>query len=162
MTINPYAPPTSNVESIPAYRDSPAIWNPGAAAKWSLLFSPVFGAIIQMKNWQALGEPDKAREAKHWAWGSIGFFVVMMLLGVLLPDSKALDVGSRGAGLGLLVVWYLMSAKSQVSYVTARFGNVYPRRNWGLPILYAVLCFAAFVAIVFAIAVVVGLLQGEL
>jgi hypothetical protein len=39
---------------------APALWNPNAAANWSLLFSPMFGAWLHMKNWAALGEPERA------------------------------------------------------------------------------------------------------
>ena len=53
-----YAPPTAHVDDVHAARQSavaPPLWNPGAAMAWSLLFSPIFGAFVHMKNWQALG-----------------------------------------------------------------------------------------------------------
>ena len=55
---NPYAPPTAAVADIGTATAAPRppLWNPGAAASWSLLLSPVFGAILHMKNWQAMGE----------------------------------------------------------------------------------------------------------
>lgn len=31
------------------------LWNPNAAVNWSVLFTPIFGAWIQAKNWKALG-----------------------------------------------------------------------------------------------------------
>lgn len=33
-----------------------ALWNPNAAANWSLLFTPLFGAYLHMLNWRSLGE----------------------------------------------------------------------------------------------------------
>ena len=160
---NPYAPPTANVEDVsPRASDaSPALWNPSAAARWSFLFSPIFGATVQMKNWQARGEPEKAAQSKQWLIGSIGFYVALFLLGVVLPDSKGVDLAGRGAGLGLLVAWYALSARAQVGYVAGRFGTSYPRKGWGRPILYALAGFAAFLVVVFVIAFVVGLFQAE-
>ena len=163
MSSNPYAPPTATVEDIsprPA-EASPPLWNPSAAAKWSLLFSPIFGAALQMKNWQALGEPEKAAQSKQWLLGSIGFFLLLFVLGMVLPESRGVDVGFRGAGIGLLVAWYTLSAKVQVAHVAARFGTAYPRKGWGKPILYAVLIFLAFLVAVFMVAFVVGMFETE-
>ena len=54
MTPNPYAPPKAEVADVGRTEVAPALWNPNAAASWSLLFSPAFGAFLHMKNWQAL------------------------------------------------------------------------------------------------------------
>ena len=39
-----------------------ALWNPDAAACWSMLFTPLFGTILVIRNWEALGEPKRAVE----------------------------------------------------------------------------------------------------
>jgi hypothetical protein len=41
-----------------------SLWNPEAAAMWSLVFSPAFGAYLHMRNWQQLGRNEKAVESK--------------------------------------------------------------------------------------------------
>ena len=61
MSLNPYSPPGAIIDDV---MNAPPLWNPNAAANWSLLFSPAFGAFVHMKNWQALGEPEKAANAK--------------------------------------------------------------------------------------------------
>ncbi len=43
-----------------------ALWNPDAIASWSLLFTPVFGSYFVMKNWQSIGDTEKARTAQNW------------------------------------------------------------------------------------------------
>jgi hypothetical protein len=48
----------------PSVLESP-IWNPIATVNWSLLFTPVFGAYLQMLNWKSLGQEDSARESKY-------------------------------------------------------------------------------------------------
>lgn len=164
MTNNPYAPPKANVDGIAnatAIEMAPPLWNPKAAVGWSLLFSPVFGALVHMKNWHALGEPDKAAQSKNWAVASGVFLLAVVILAVIFPESKAIDVATRPAGLAMLIAWYTASAKHQSLFVAERFGGEYPRRGWGLPLLYAGLVFVAFLVAVFAIAMVAGMLSGE-
>ena len=148
---NPYAPPRSNVElTATPVAEAPPLWNPGAAAAWSLFFTPAFGAILHMKNWQALGEPQKAAASRAWAVGSLIFLFLMAISAIWIEESKALDALSRIAGFALLLSWYYASGKAQHSYVLERFGKTYPRRGWLVPILLALLAFAVFVAIIIA------------
>jgi hypothetical protein len=77
MTPNRYAPPTADVADIGRGQTAPALWNPNAAASWSVLFSPAFGAFLHMKNWQALGEPAKASAAKIWAIATLLVMVIV-------------------------------------------------------------------------------------
>lgn len=156
---NPYAPPRAEVadvvQAVPV-EAAPALWNPRAAVNWSLLFTPVFGALLHMRNWQALGEPQRAARSKAWAWGSFAFFIALTVVSAVLPDSRAMDGVSRIGGLALLVSWYYAAGKEQQAYVLVRFGKGYPRKGWGKPLLLGVAGIAAFL---FA-AVVVGLLVG--
>jgi hypothetical protein len=156
MTDNRYAPPAAHVEDVQtAVDEAPALWNPGAAAAWSLLFSPVFGALLQMKNWQALGDAQKAATSKTWAGLSLAFMIGLVLLGAFLPESKALDQFSRIAGLAFLLAWYFSHGKLQVAHVKQRFGKTYPRRGWGKPLGYALLVIFGIFAVVFVVAFVV-------
>jgi hypothetical protein len=157
-TENPFAPPQSAVADITAREAMPSLWNPGAAASWSLLFSPIFGSILHMKNWEALGDEKRAAASKNWAIGSVAFFAGLLLLSVLLPDSKALDALGRFGGLALLLAWYYKIGKSQSAIVLARYGKGYPRKGWTKPLSIAVGCFVA----VMLAAVLVGVIAGML
>ena len=148
----------TNISSVP--REAPRLWNPNAAASWSLLFSPIFGAILHMKNWEALGEPAKAAQAKSWAIVSVIFLVVVILASVALPDSKAIDLLSRVAGLALLLGWYYSSGKPQVAYILARYGKSYPRRGWAKPLLFAFLALLGLVLVSVVVGFVAGVLAG--
>jgi hypothetical protein len=156
-TTNPYAPPTTHVADVAHREPAPRIWNPNAAANWSLLFSPVFGAILHMKNWDALGEPAKAAGAKAWAIAALVLLLAVAGVSAMLPDSKALDAASRGIGLILLLLWYFSSARAQARYVKEKFGAAYPRKGWTRPLLIAFGLTAGFFALVFVIAFVVGM-----
>ena len=141
MPTNPYAPPNADfAEPLP--EDAPPIWNPNAAAGWSLLFSPVFGSFLHMKNWQALGRPDKARQSMWWA--------ILVLLTLLLTLAWRLVTPDREFGqkigdlvnITLLALWYFASGREQVQTVK-RFTD-YEKRGWGIPLIvaffYVVIC----------------------
>jgi hypothetical protein len=157
---NPYAPPKAQVADVVGSEVAPALWNPNAAASWSLLFSPIFGAFLHMRNWEALGQPAKAAKSKIWFIGSIVVFVFITLAAFFMPDSKGLDLLARVGGFALLIAWYYGIAKSQQAFVIERFGNNYPRRGWLKPILAALgVVFALFV-VVFILLVAVDAASG--
>ena len=45
---------------------TPPLYNPVWVLFGSLLFTPVFGGLLQAHNWEALGEHDKARGSRFW------------------------------------------------------------------------------------------------
>jgi hypothetical protein len=157
MQSNPYAPPLAEVaDAAVPLAERPALWNPWAAVLWSILFTPAFGAFLHMKNWQALGQPAKAKEQRTWFYGVIVALFLVMLSAILLPESKLLDLLSRVAGLGMLLAWYYSSAKAQRTLVDSRFGGDYPRKGWLKPILAVVAVFVAFMLMAVLIGVVLG------
>jgi len=153
---NPYAPPRAEVADVPASLEAaPALWNPNAAASWSLLFSPIFGAVLHMKNWQSLGEVERAVSSRNWAIGSLVFFIVMTALAVFAPDERTVDRLTRLLGLALLLTWYFASARSQQHYVQERFGKDYPRKGWVKPLLLALLATIGFIAVAGVVGVLI-------
>ena len=159
MASNPFAPPKAEVADVAPGRAAPALWNPNAAANWSLLFSPVFGAFLQMKNWEALGEPDKASASGRWAAIGVVVFVVLALASAFLPE-RPMDGISRAVAIGLLFAWYFASGRQQAAFVKARFGKDYPRRGWLKPLALAVLAVIGFVVALGLIGFVIGLVLG--
>jgi len=152
MSTNPYLPPSSPLQNEPPPDAVPALWNPNAAANWCLLFSPAFGAYLHMKNWQALGDPVKAAASKTWFLASLGLLVAVAIFSVLMPESKTIDSLIRPVGLGLLISWYVSSARPQATLVKERFGTAYPHKGWTRPLLLAVLCMFGFFLVVFILA----------
>lgn len=129
----------------------PRLWNPNAAGAWSLLLSPAFGSILHGLNWKTLGEPGKARA--NFAWAAVSFAFLGIGVGTMfLPDSKALEAGMRIAGFAILIGWFMSVGRSQVAYVSERFGDDYERRSWGMPMLLGFGGLIAFVGAVFALA----------
>ncbi|MES2316627.1 MAG: hypothetical protein V4631_03960 [Pseudomonadota bacterium] len=151
MSSNPYSAPQASLQ-VQA-EASPPIWNPGAATAWSLLFTPIFGAWVHMKNWEALGKPKEAATAQRWLIGNVLFLVVLIGLTMWMPQSSAVGFLGRFGGFIVLMVWYAMSGKDQIEFVTYGYGKQYVRRGWGKPIAYGILAYIVlfFVAAIFGI-----------
>ena len=133
------------------------LWNPNAAANWSLLFTPAFGAYLQMLNWRALNEPERAAKSRGWLLLSIAALGLYILLASSNPESEAIDGLIRLVGMILLISWYFASARKQTQYVKAQLGNAYIKRSWWRPLLiavalsFALILFSAIVGVFFAI-----------
>jgi hypothetical protein len=150
-----------STESTPV-QSPPALWNPNAAGCWSLIFTPLFGAYLHMKNWQALGEPERAEKSRKWVIASLIILIALVLASVFLPDTKGVDAFLRLAGFALIVSWYYSIGKSQQAYVLARYGKNYVRRGWTKPLLAALLAFFIFLLVVFVIAFIVQAVSSAL
>ena len=50
---------------------TPPLYNPVWVLFGSLLFTPVFGGLLQAHNWEVLGEHDKARGSRFWVRTSL-------------------------------------------------------------------------------------------
>lgn len=157
------APPTSNSEGSITPRDAtpdaPApLWNPNAAACWSLLFSPAFGAFLHARNADSLGRKEEAKANRVWFYISIAF-LLFTLVTVFVP---AIPNGIfRLVGLGLLLGWYFSLGKKQIAYVKDTWQDRYQRKPWTKPLLIAFGClFGLFVAL-FILLLVVQLLFGS-
>lgn len=157
---NPYAPPraqVADIDQLVSSENAPALWNPNAAASWSLLFTPIFGAYLHMRNWHALGQPEKAEKSKNWVIGSIVFVLLLAIVPLFLPDSKGVDALGRACGFGLLITWYYAIGKSQQAFVLGRFGKTYPRRGWSKPLLGAVGAVIALFVVAFVVAIAIAM-----
>ena len=161
MTPNRYAPPKADVADVVNAQAAPALWNANAAASWSLLFSPAFGAFVHMKNWQALGEPAKASTAKTWGIATLLVLAVVSIASLVLPESKSLDKLWRIVAFALLLSWYYTSGRAQASLIKARFGTAYPRRGWAKPLLLAALALVCFVASMVVLGLAIEAFTGE-
>jgi hypothetical protein len=136
MTIDATAPAASE----PAC----AIWNPSAAARWSLVFTPVFGAFIHMHNWHLLGQPQEAARARRWFHASLAVLLLQLFTSALNARLGSEPMLLHPVGLLFLVVWYFGAARQQARLVKARYGASYRRRSWDSVLICAVVAGAAY------------------
>ena len=125
----------ADVDARLQYRPRARLWNPNAAAAWSLLFTPVFGAALHWLNWQALQRTDEAARSRTWFVVSVVVLVASMVSSIVMPAS---DGSLRIVGLVWLLVWYFTAARTQVRYVKQELADDYIHRAWWRPLLLAV------------------------
>jgi len=119
-----------------------ALWNPDAAANWSLLFTPAFGAYLHMRNWQALGEPALAASARRWWYASLALLGLNLFASALAARLDTEPGVMRVVGALFFLAWYFLSARRQSQALRARPG--YPRKAWDQAVLAALLAALAY------------------
>ena len=138
-----YRPPQSNDFGSGTGQEAPALWNPNAAACWSLLFSPIFGAALHMFNARAMGDAELEKLNKGFMWGTLAVLVIAILLAIFS------GIKANFVGIAALGAWYGSVGRKQVALVKERYGSNYPRRSWGKPILFGVLGIVALYVCIF-------------
>jgi hypothetical protein len=137
----------ANTTQLAAAPAASALWNPNAAACWSIIFTPAFGAYLVMRNWEALGEREQALMARKWFVFSLGLLVVQLLSGALNTRLNSQSNVMHWVALGYLFLWWIGAAAPQARTVRARYGAVYARKNWDAALLAAVSVGTAYFAV---------------
>jgi len=136
----------------------PALWNPNAAANWSLLFTPAFGAYFHARNAEAMGRTNEAKANKVW------FYISLAYLGFVLISNfiPAIPEGLfKLSALVLLFSWYFSLAKKQIRYVKETYRSGYDRKPWMKPLLISFGCLIGVYVVLFVIAGVQELVFGS-
>jgi hypothetical protein len=143
----------------PTTADRPvvALWNPNAAAAWSLLFTPVFGAWLHALNWRALGDTEREKASLAWAVGGAAILVVYLLIDATSYNSHIGDQIERSIEVVFIVAWYLASARAQANLVRDAYAGAYEKKSWRTPLLWALAGFGIYVGLTIAIAATIGL-----
>jgi hypothetical protein len=116
-----------------------ALWNPYAAACWSIVFTPAFGAYLLLRNWEALGEREQVLAARKWYVFSLGLLLVQLLSSAINSRLNSQSNVMHWVAIGYLLVWWLGAAAPQARVVRERFGASYQRKNWDAVLLAAVI-----------------------
>ncbi|MFM2067750.1 MAG: hypothetical protein RLZZ584_2659 [Pseudomonadota bacterium] len=129
--------------SSPDTADEPLqLWNPNAAALLSLVFTPVFGAVLHCCNAVALGDTRLRRVAWMWLGLALAFTasgLYLVSLGQLRPTS---GLSASALLSGYTMVWYAFAGYKQ-SRLVARLGQAnWQPRSLLLPVMLALLCMA--------------------
>ena len=127
----------------------PVLWNPYAAAIWSVLFSPIFGAIIHARNADALGRTKEAKANRVWFYISLFYFLALggAYCFANPQDEKGLNGISRFMSLALLFGWFYHVGKKQAKYVKEDLAQNYKKKSWLAPLSIA---FGIFIPLMFA------------
>jgi hypothetical protein len=152
------ATPASPTASPSPAQTGVALWNPNAAALWSIIFTPVFGAYLHALNWRALGDKDRESASMNWVYAGGALLLVLLLIEVVVPgDSNKGDRVSRTLELAFLLAWYFGSARDQVKWVKDELGGSFTRKSWRQPLLIGVAGIAIYIVLMIAISAVIGI-----
>ena len=76
-------------------RSRPSLWNPNVAACWCVLFTPIFGSVLVLLNWQSMQRPERVGPARAWLVASVAAFIAVLVGSIVLPlASNGLRVAS--------------------------------------------------------------------
>ena len=81
------------------------LWNPRAIGLWSIVFSPIFGAVIHAINWKKLNKPNMM-------WINVIWVILIIIMILVLPD----DTNSIPSLL-IWIFWYGLTARKQKEYI---------------------------------------------
>ena len=147
---NPYRAPDAELLTVENRVTGP-LYRMSAVGIATFFGTPLAGAYIISRNLRALGLDEKVQGT--W-WMAIGLLVLVLVVGYWLPDS---------AGMGLTVAQVIgmhQYAKSLFGVAVAGHVGVF-RSNWrafGIALLFLL----AFLVVVFAVVMVVGVGEGEM
>ena len=140
--------------AAPAEEQPLVLWNPLAAVLWSLLLSPAFGAWLHMRNWERLGQPQQAAQARDWCVAIVAVNLVNLgLVAFGAASGHAISIPPT-VNLAFLAVWFILAALPQLRYVAELHGKGYQRRPWLPPVLVGLVAMAAVLVLAQALAAV--------
>jgi hypothetical protein len=137
----------SDTAALEAPAAERAIWNPAAAACWSIVFTPAFGAWILMRNWEALGDREQVALSRKWFAFSLGLLFVQLLSAAINSRVNSQSNFMHWFGIAYLLAWWLGAALPQMWQVRARYGAGYPRKRWDDALLAAVIAGTMYFAV---------------
>ena len=143
-----YAPPPPPQYGQYDQSGTPRLYNPSAAANWSILLTPVFGGWCVYTNYKELGEQSRAQTSLivTIVIAAATVFGPLLSLFTALPDA----IG-RAIPLVTLILWYLIEAKGQINFIKSR-NIVYEKKPWGTPVLIGLIATVAYVTALFVLA----------
>jgi hypothetical protein len=112
-----------------------SLWNPGAAAAWSVLFTPAFGAALHYFNWESLGDYEKAKLNGGWVHGWCIWTGILLVF----PRSEIASY-SLLVHIGGLVIWYFSTGKLQVDITSLEENKAYKKKPWLWPLVAGFSC----------------------
>ncbi len=115
----------------------PKIWNPNVIGCWALFLTPLFGSVLIMKNWKALGYERQAQQAQLWG---IVFLIYVLVAGYL-------EISASRLSLLYLLIWYFFSVKKQVTYVEYELNYQYIKKSILMPVIITVIVIISIITV---------------
>lgn len=95
------------------------LYNPKWVCAASLLFTPIFGGLLQAKNWEQLGERDEARISRFWVRSSIWLVIVYLIMQVIFRHEPVMAWAGPWFLVVLWAAWMITHGRKQIRHVNA-------------------------------------------
>jgi hypothetical protein len=152
------ATPETTTHAPTEARADIALWNPNAAALWSVIFTPIFGAYLHALNWRALGDKEREEASMTWVFAAGALVLLLMLIEVVTPPGyNQGDRVSHTLEFAFLIAWYFASARAQAKLVKEKFGKSFTHKSWRKPLLLGLAGFGIYILLMIAIAAEIGI-----
>lgn len=96
----------------------PRLYNPKWICAASLLFTPIFGGLLQARNWEQLGERDEARLSRFWVRSSIWLVGIYLLMQVVFRHEPVMAWTGPWFLVVLWGAWMLSHGRRQLRFVS--------------------------------------------
>ena len=116
----------------------PALFNPKLVCALALLFTPIFGAALQARNWIELGRTDEAASSRFWVRSSIWLIILFVVVQTLFRKEEIMSWFGPYFLVVIWAAWMITSGWKQLSYVAKNVGKFYDARPIGKSITLGV------------------------
>ena len=69
----------------------PALFNPKLVCALSLLFTPIFGAALQARNWTELGKTHEAAASRFWVRSTVWLLILFVVVQTLFRNEEIMS-----------------------------------------------------------------------
>ena len=114
---SPRTAPRTSGRNRTVSQEPPRLFEPKWVCAASLLFTPIYGGLLQARNWDSLGNPDEARASRHWVRMSIWLVVLYFVMQVLFRNEPVMTYAGPYFLFVLWAAWMLTSGMRQLRYV---------------------------------------------
>lgn len=122
----------------------PKLYNPKLVCAAALLFTPLFGAALQARNWSELGRPDNAAASRMWIRSTVWLIILYLAVQTIFRNEPVM----QWLGPYFLVVlwgaWMLTSGWQQLVEVNRTVGRNYDPKPMGKAISLGVAGWLAY------------------
>jgi|GEM_PF-2731811 len=109
----------------------PSLYDPRTLGRLGLLFTPAFSAYFEMKNWETLGETEKAQVQRRWLLWSVALLVANVVTYVA-DLSWAFGV-LQVVWIVQILWWYFKPHAHHRAYIKVRLKDAFVRRSVLMP-----------------------------
>lgn len=116
----------------------PKLYNPKLVCAAALLFTPLFGATLQARNWTELGRPDNAAASRMWIRASIWMIILYLAIQTIFRNEPLMQWLGPYFLIVLWGAWMITSGWQQLVEVNRTVGKNYDALPMGRPITLGV------------------------